>query len=123
MFGYDFTDTAFVKHMRKVYANLRNAGIKGIMYDYPEATGWAFAGGFDDRYTTTAKAYRTIFRLASEGLDNDAYIDERMLGRGTDVASGLTASQRIWGDNDIFTPEMVTRSGLRWYKNRVYCKL
>ena len=119
MFGYDFTDTAFVKHMRKVYANLRNAGIKGIMYDYPEATGWAFAGGFDDRYTTTAKAYRTIFRLASEGLDNDAYIDERMLGRGTDVASGLTASQRIWGDNDIFTSEMVTRSGLRWYKNRV----
>jgi hypothetical protein len=119
MFGYDFTDTVFVNHMKKVYANLRDAGIKGIMYDYPEATGWAFSGGFDDRYTTTAKAYRTIFRLPSEGLDSDAYIDERMLGRGTDIASGLTASQRIWGDNDIFTPGMVTRCGLRWYKNRV----
>ncbi len=119
MFGYDFTDTAFVKHMRTVYANLRDAGIKGIMFDYPEATGWAYAGGFDDRHTTTAKAYRTIYKLASEGLDSDAYIDERMLGRGTDLACGLTASQRIWGDNDIFTPEMVTRSGLRWYKNRV----
>ena len=119
MFGYDFTDTAFINHMRKVYTNLRDAGIKGIMYDYPEATGWAYAGGFDDRHTTTAKAYRTIFSLAAEGLDSDAYIDERMLGRGTDVACGLTASQRIWGDNDIFTPEMVTRSGLRWYKNRV----
>ena len=105
--------------MKEVYANLKDAGIKGIMYDYPEATGWAYAGGFDDRYTTTAKAYRTIFRLASEGLDSDAYIDGRMLGRGTDIACGLTASQRIWGDNDIFTPEMVTRCGLRWYKNRV----
>ncbi len=119
MFGYDFTDTGFVNHMKKVYANLRDAGIKGIMYDYPEATGWAYAGGFDDRHTTTAKAYRTIFKLASEGLEGDAWIDERMLGRGTDLACGLTASQRIWGDNDIFTPEMVTRSGLRWYKNRV----
>lgn len=119
MFGYDFTDTAFINHMKKVYANLKDAGIKGIMYDYPEATGWCYAGGFDDRHTTTAKAYRTIFRLASEGLDSDSWIDERMLGRGTDVACGLTASQRIWGDNDIFTPEMVTRSGLRWYKNRV----
>lgn len=119
MFGYDFTDTAFVDHMKTVYSNLKNAGIKGIMYDYPEATGWAFAGGFDDRYSTTAGAYRAIFRLASEGLGEDSYIDERMLGRGTDVATGLTASQRIWGDNDIFVPEMVTRSGLRWYKNRV----
>jgi hypothetical protein len=119
MYGYDFTDTGFVQHMKEVYAHLKKAGIKGIMYDYPEATGWAFAGGFDDRHSTTANAYRKIFELASQGLDDDAYIDERMLGRGTDLASGLTASQRIWGDNDVFVPEMVSRSGLRWYKNRV----
>ena len=119
MFGYDFTDSGFVRHMKDVYARLRKAGMKGIMYDYPEATGWAFAGGFDDTYSTTANAYRRIFQLAANGLDRDAYIDERMLGRGTDIASGLTASQRIWGDNDIFIPEMVTRSGMRWYKNRV----
>jgi hypothetical protein len=119
MFGYDFTDTGFVRHTQGVYAHLREAGIKGIMYDYPEVTGWTFAGGFDDKHATTAQAYRKIFRLAKDGLDKDAYIDERMLVRGTDVASGLTASQRIWGDNDIFVPEMVTRAGMRWYKNRV----
>lgn len=119
MFGYDFTDTGFVRHMQDVYAHLKEAGMKGIMFDYPEATGWAFAGGFDDKYATAADVYRRIFRLASEGLDKDAYIDERMLVRGTDLASGLTASQRIWGDNDVFVPEMVTRAGMRWYKNRV----
>jgi hypothetical protein len=119
MFNYDFTDPEFIQHMKAVYARLKKAGMKGIMYDYPEATGWAYAGGFDDRHSTTAHAYRKIFELASEGLDGDAYIDERMLGRGTDVATGLTASQRIWGDNDVFVPEMVSRSGLRWYKNRV----
>ena len=119
LFGYDFTDPGFVRHMKDVYARLKAAGMKGIMYDYPEATGWAYAGGFDDPYSTTANAYRRIFELASTGLDRDAYIDERMLGRGTDIASGLTASQRIWGDNDIFVPEMVARSGMRWYKNRV----
>ena len=27
--------------------------------------------------------------------------------------------QRVWGDNDQFEPEMVSRCGLRWYKNRV----
>ena len=32
---------------------------------------------------------------------------------------GLVASQRIWGDTDRITPAMVTRGGLRWYKNRV----
>jgi hypothetical protein len=119
MYGYDFTDPEFIGHMKNVYTNLKKAGIKGIMYDYPEATGWAFAGGFEDKHSTTANAYRNIFKLASEGLGQDAYIDERMLGRGTDVALGLTASQRIWGDNDVFVPEMVVRSGLRWYKNRV----
>jgi hypothetical protein len=119
MLGYDFTDPGFVQHMKEVYARLNKAGIKGIMYDYPEATGWVFAGGFEDKHATTAFAYRRIFELAFSGLGEDAYLDERMLGRGADVASGLIASQRIWGDNDVFVPEMVTRSGLRWYKNRV----
>jgi hypothetical protein len=32
---------------------------------------------------------------------------------------GAVASQRIWGDTDQFIPKMITRTGLRWYKNRV----
>jgi len=52
-------------------------------------------------------------------LGEDSYIDERLIGRGSDVAVGLITSQRVWGDNDEFIPEMVSRCGLRWYKNRV----
>ena len=119
MVGYDFTDEGFIKHMKNVYANLKKAGMKGLMFDYPESTAWAFNGGFDDKYATTALAYRNMLRLAQEGLGEDSYIDERMIGRGSDVSIGLIASQRVWGDNDLFLPEMVTRCGLRWYKNRV----
>jgi hypothetical protein len=119
MVGYDFTDSGFIDHMKSVYANLKKAGIKGLMFDYPESTAWALNGGFEDRYATTAAAYRNMLRLAYEGLGENSYIDERMIGRGSDLSIGLVASQRVWGDNDLFMPEMVTRSGLRWYKNRV----
>jgi hypothetical protein len=60
-----------------------------------------------------------MLRLAYEGLGKDSYVDERLIGRGSDLSAGLVASQRVWGDNDIFIPEMVLRTGLRWYKNRV----
>ncbi len=119
MVGYDFTDQGFINHMNNVYTNLRKAGIKGIMFDYPEATAWAFDGGFDDKFSTTGGAYRNMLKLAFEGLGQDSYIDERLIGRGSDLSAGLVASQRVWGDNDIFVPEMVSRCGLRWYKNRV----
>jgi hypothetical protein len=119
MNGYDFTDEGFIDHMRTVYANLKIAGIKGLMFDYPEATAWATNGGFENKYATTALAYRNVFKLAYEGLGVDSYIDERQIGRGSDISLGLIASQRVWGDNDQFVPEMVSRCGLRWYKNRV----
>jgi hypothetical protein len=35
------------------------------------------------------------------------------------VTLGLVASQRTEGDTDLIDPKMVTRAGLRWYKNRV----
>jgi hypothetical protein len=119
MTGYDFTDQGFIDHMKSVYSHLKNAGIRGLMFDYPEASGWAVNGGFDDKYATTALAYRNIFKLAYEGLGPDSYIDERLIGRGSDISLGLIASQRVWGDNDQFQTEMVSRCGLRWYKNRV----
>lgn len=118
LWSYDFTDPGFIAHMKQVYANLREAGIKGIMYDYPEVTAYAFEGGFEDPYKTTAWAYRNMFKLAYDGLGPDAYLDERNLLRGSDITLGLVASQRVWADTDGITPEMVTRCGLRWYKNR-----
>lgn len=117
MWSYDFTDPGFIKHMQGVYANLKSAGFKGIMFDYPKRTGWAYEGGFEDIYSTTTSAYRNIFRLAYEGLGKDSYIDENM--SGTDVTLGLIASQRIWNDCSIINPKMIAHGGLRWYKNRV----
>ena len=89
------------------------------MFDYP-ITGWAYYGGFEDTSKTTAWAYRNIFKLAHDGLlGNNTLIHERNLTRGSDITLGTIASQRVWGDTDGMTPEMLTRCGLRWYKNRV----
>ncbi|MBO9673096.1 MAG: hypothetical protein J7577_06615 [Sphingobacteriaceae bacterium] len=115
--GYDFTDPGFIAHMKEVYANLKQAGIKGIFYDYPE-TGWAYEGGFEDKYATTAWAYRNIFQLAKDGLEKGALLQERNIIRGSDVALGIISSQRVWADTDGINPEMLSYCGLLWYKNR-----
>lgn len=115
---YDFTDTGFVNHLKKVYKNLNNAGVVGMMFDYPH-TAWAPYGGMDDIYATTASHYRKVFELASSGLGKDSYVQERNLTRGSDLTVGIVESQRIWGDTDGLNSEMVKRGGLRWYKNRV----
>ena len=115
---YDFTDTGFVRHIQKVYKNLKDAGISGMMFDYPH-TAWAPYGGMDDKYATTASHYRKVFELASSGLGEKSYVQERNLTRGSDVTMGTVESQRIWGDTDGINAEMVKRGGLRWYKNRV----
>lgn len=116
--SYDFSDTSFKLHMQKVYKNLFNAGIKGIMFDYPH-TAWAPYGGMDDKYSTTASHYRKVFELAAAGLGENSYNQERNITRGSDLTMGVVQSQRIWGDIDVITPEMIMRGGLRWYKNRV----
>lgn len=115
---YDFTDKNFVAHMKSVYKNLNSAGIAGMMFDYPY-TAWAPYGGMDDKYCTTAGHYRKVFELATGGLGPKSYVHERNIRRGSDLTMGVVQSQRIWGDNDVLTAEMVMRGGLRWYKNRV----
>ena len=118
--GYDYTSPGFQQHVRQVWENLRLAGIQGVKFDYPDLpfTGWP-GGGMSDPYATTAMHYRTIFRLAREGLGPDCYLHERALDRGSDVTLGLVTSQRTEGDTDRMDPSMVSRVGLRWYKNRV----
>jgi len=120
--SYDFTDTGFVKRMEGVYANLRNAGIAGMMFDYP-FTGWS-KGGYDNPYATASSVYRKIFTLAHTGMGENCYIDERNcqtpnMDKGSDITLGVIASQRDMGDNDVILPFSVSISGLRWYKNRV----
>lgn len=116
--GYDFTDKDFINHMHQVYDNFRESGLKGLMFDYTN-TGWPEYGGMDDKTSTSTAAYRKIFDLAYNGMGKGAYIHERCLERGSDMTLGLVSSQRIWGDTDDVTPEMLMRGALRWYKNRV----
>ncbi|MCS4226542.1 hypothetical protein [Sphingobacterium sp. BIGb0165] len=118
LWGYDFTDHGFIEHMKEVYSNLKEAGIKGVFYDYPENTAWAYEGGFEDKYATTAFAYRNMFKIAYEGLGKGTFLQERNIVRGSDIALGAIASQRVWADTDGITPKMISYCGLRWYKNR-----
>ena len=121
---YDYSDPGFREHCLGVWRRLRDAGLKGVKFDYPE-TAWASGGGFDDESFTTTSAYRELFRLCREGLGEDAFLHERNLGGHTheeaprlDVTAGIVDIQRVWGDASHFEPEMASRMGLRWYKSR-----
>jgi len=120
--SYDYTDPGFTAHMRDVYANYEKTGIKGMKFDYPSHL-WADRGGMEDKYSTATSAYRTTFRLAKEEMGKDSYLHERNLNQGYDVALGLVDVQRIVGDTQALTPEMVRNMALRWYKNRVLINL
>jgi hypothetical protein len=118
VWGYDYTDPDFLNHLKEVYKNLASGGIKGLMFDYP-FSGWASGGGMEDSYSTTAAAYRNIFRMPYEGLGPQSYVHERNMERGSDVSIGYVASMRTENDTDMMDEITVTRCGLRWYKNRV----
>ncbi len=116
---YDYTDPGFQRHLTKVWDNLENAGVKGVMFDYPE-TGWTTEGGFENDYATTTSAYRNIFKFAKQGLGSDSYVHERNVAGQPflDVTAGIVDSQRVWVDTDLANAEMYTRCALRWYKTR-----
>jgi len=119
---YDYTDTEFSGHFLKVWSAIRRAGVRGVKIDYPE-TAWRPEGGFDDRCASTNSAYRRAFELMREAMGEEGLIDERNLGETgrpcLDVTAGVVDTQRSWTDSNQFVPEMISRNGLRWYKNRV----
>ncbi len=114
---YDFTDPGFIGHMKSVYQNLKNGGVQGIKFDYPE-TGWSYDGGFEDKYATTTSVYRNIFKLAYDGLGPNRDVQERIPPYG-DICLGVITTQRTEGDNDRVYPGRISKTGLRWYKNRM----
>lgn len=118
VWGFDYTDPEFLDHLTEVYKNLKKGNIKGLMFDYP-SSGWAEKGGMEDKYSTTAAAYRNIFKYASDGLGPNAYVHERNMIRGSDISIGPVASMRTENDTDAMDSTTVTRCGMRWYKNRV----
>ena len=118
---FDFTHPGFQAHTLAMWQRMAKDGLVGIKFDYPESA-WIPTGGFHDESHTTTTAYRKVFELAREGLGEQAFIHERNLGEyGTpmlDVTAGIVDLQRVWDDSSHFEPEMASRMGLRWYKNR-----
>jgi len=137
--SFDYTDPEFQCHLGEVWGNLRKAGMRGVMFDYPE-TAWRREGGFEDDRATCAAAYRKIYEIARRGLGPEAFIHERLLGEPNtnnpdsdgkkaprsdgvpvpvlDNTVGIVDSQRVMGDTVAFKPDQVRRCGLRWYKCR-----
>lgn len=117
----DYTNPDAQAHMRRVYSAMRGA-ISGMMFDYCDEL-WsveAARGGFRDSTATATSFYRKCLQLAKEGLGPESWIHERAIEQpGFDIGVGLADSQRTSGDTDRIDAAMVSRSGLRWYKNRV----
>ena len=77
-------------------------------------------GGFDDGHMTATAFYRQFFRCVKDGLGPNSWLHERNVkAPDNDLTLGLVDSQRTSWDTDKISPELVSRSGLRWYKNRV----
>ncbi|HWA87971.1 MAG TPA: hypothetical protein VG710_17205, partial [Opitutus sp.] len=117
----DYTIPAVQDYLRHTFGALRGH-IDGLMVDYCDSlwTAEAAEGGFADSKTTGTAFYRTFFRLVKAGLGPDSWLHERNLyAPDNDLTLGYTDSQRLSSDTDKITPDMVTRGGLRWYKNRV----
>ena len=117
----DFTDPGAQQHLRKVFAAMCG-GIDGMMVDYCDDL-WvteASKGGFADTHATSSRFYRTFFKIAKDGLGPNSWLHERNLNQpNNDLTLGVVDSQRTSWDTDKISPDMVSRSGLRWYKNRV----
>jgi hypothetical protein len=117
----DYSLPAVQEHLRSRFARL-NGSIDGLMVDYCDDL-WddvASRGGFRDRKMTATAFYRMFFKKLREGIGEKARIHERNVqSPDNELTVGLVDSQRTAWDTDMITPAIVSRSGLRWYKNRV----
>jgi hypothetical protein len=113
---YDYTDQEFLVHWSEVNKNLKDGGVQGVFYDYPDRA-FPERGGLEDRYSTATHAYSNVFRIAREVLGPNAYQQER-LGIGSDATLGFVSSVRTEGDNNVVTPASLKKAATRWYKNR-----
>ncbi len=125
----DYTDPAFLQHMREVYATIRDAGVIAMFYDYTmlvrgdiraDINALLEKGGFDDPYATSVSAYRNIFKIAKDVVGRRFMITENTWNySGQELATGVIDAQRSKMDNVGMNPEVV-KSGVRqWYRNKV----
>lgn len=128
-YGADYTDPEFQAHMKEVYTNLKEAGIRSIFYDYAaQYHGPSFGylleqtGGFEDEYATAVEAYRMIYELPKKYIGNDVRITENSWElesrHGADVAIGLIDIQRNIHDTNAYSPEIAQAAINQWYRHR-----
>lgn len=117
----DPTDPATAGHVRGAFERLRY-WVPGVMFDYCDDF-WSqlsAAPRLENPQATATSAYRRFMSLAKQGLGERSWIHERSIhGPPADLAIGIVDSQRTSGDTDRIYPALVSRGGLRWYKNRV----
>ncbi len=117
----DYSQPEVQAYLCKKFGALRGH-IDGLMVDYCDNL-WqteASQGGFADPHMTSTAFYRQFFRCVKDGLGSNSWLHERCIHHpNNDLTLGITDSQRTSGDTDKISPAMVSRSGLRWYKNRV----
>jgi hypothetical protein len=142
MGGLDHSLPVVQEYVRSRFAALRGH-IDGLMVDYcddlwmmtlrghaPELrlgkTDWETIPAnaehveFADKHMTATAFYRTFFRCVKDGLGPNSWLHERCLCQpNNDLILGIADSQRTASDTDKISPDLVSRSGLRWYKNRV----
>ena len=116
----DYSLPAVQEHLRSRFARL-NGSIDGLMVDYCDDL-WddvASRGRFSDRKMTATAFYRMFFKKLREGIGEEARIHERNVqAPDNELTVGLVDSQRTAWDTDMISPAIVSRSGLRWYRNR-----
>lgn len=124
--GPDYTDPDFIAHMADVYANIKDAGIRSLFFDYAgqykgKSGGYLLdkTGGFEDPYATAVSAYRNIFALPKKYVGPDMRISENSWEHsGSDLAIGLIDIQRTIGDTNQFSPEIARTAMYQWYRHR-----
>lgn len=141
MGGLDYSLTAVQDYVRSRFAAIRGH-IDGLMVDYCDdlwmmtmrgqdaglrlgKTDWetippnAGRVEFADKHMTATAFYRMFFRCVKDGLGPKSWLHERCLCQpNNDLLLGIADSQRTASDTDKISPDLVSRSGLRWYKNR-----
>lgn len=109
------------KYLAERFGALRG-NLDGFMVDYCDEF-WnteASRGHFADPKMTATAFYRMFFQKLREGIGPEARIHERNIAHpNNDLTLGIVDSQRTEWDTDRISPALLSRSALRWYKNRV----
>ena len=117
----DYSQPEVQEYLHRKFGALRG-NVDGLMVDYCDDL-WqteACRGGFADAHMTGTAFYRTFLRCVKDGVGPCSWLHERNVQNpNNDITLGISDSQRTAWDTDKVSPDLVSRSGLRWYKNRV----